>query len=296
MVIVHIKGGLGNQMFQYALGRKISESNNSPLLLDLSWFNNMGNDTPRKYVLDKFKINCQVATIQEIKKLKGGGTILNDRYNRLIKKGCPFLFKNYILEKSPYFDPSILNHKGNVYLEGFWSDFRYFADMNVNLINDFTLLDSCEIEKNIHFNDINRNSSVSVHIRRGDYANRASTREFHGLLPKIYFESSIIKIAELIPNAHFYLFSDDILWVKENLILNHPHTFVEPSPDGLEIYDLKLMSLCKHNIISNSTFSWWSAWLNDSPNKIVIAPPFWSQFVPETTKIIPINWKINHYA
>ena len=143
---------------------------------------------------------------------------------------------------------------------------------------------------------MNSTNSVSVHIRRGDYAIRDTTRAFHGLLPLSYYESSIRKIAETIDKPIFYIFSDDIAWVEKNLQIPYPLQFVHTAEDGYEAVDLKLMSSCKHNIISNSTFSWWAAWLNEHPAKIVIAPPHWSKLVPDTVNIIPSTWKINHYV
>ena len=295
MIIISIKGGLGNQMFQYAFGRKMSLINNTKLFLDLSWFNEKNQDFPRKYVLDKFNINAEIADPFIIKKIRGGFSNYHSIYNRILKKICPFLFKKNIYEKNIIFDPTIFNYNGDKYYDGYWQNYRYFMDVNNIILKELKLLVDIDISENKIALEIKNRNSISIHIRRGDYAKIQSTREFHGLLPKKYFELSIEKIVELVDKPHFYFFSDDIAWVKENFNIEYSHSFVENSPDGAEYIDLILMSMCKHNIIANSTFSWWAAWLNNNQEKVVITPPVWSKAVPDISEIIPTNWEIINY-
>jgi hypothetical protein len=293
MIIISLKGGLGNQMYQYAFGRKMSLINNTKLFLDLSWFNE--EHFPRKYVLDKFNINAEIADPVLLKKIRGGFTNYHSIYNRILKKLCPFLFKKTIYEKKLIFDYTIFNYNGDKYYDGYWQNYRYFMDVNNIILKELTVLDDIAISKNILVNEIKNRNSISIHIRRGDYENNHIARNFHGLLPKKYFDSSIEKIVQSVNNPHFYFFSDDIAWVKENFNIAYPHSYVENSPDGEEYIDLIIMSMCKHNIIANSTYSWWAAWLNNNQEKIVIVPPVWSKAVPDTSEIVPTNWKIINY-
>jgi hypothetical protein len=295
MIIISIKGGLGNQMFQYAFGRKMSLINNTQLYLDLSWFNEKNQDFPRKYVLNKFNINAEIADPVIIRKIRGGFSNYHSIYNRILKKIFPFLFKNNISEKTIIFDATIFNHNDDKYYDGYWQNYRYFNDINNIILKELTVLVDLENSKNDLLDEIRNRNSISIHIRRGDYAKIHSTKEFHGLLPKKYFESSIEKIVQLVDKPHFYFFSDDIAWVKENFNIEYPHSFVENSPDGAEYIDLILMSMCKHNIIANSSFSWWAAWLNNYQEKIVIVPPVWSKAVPDSSEIVPTNWDIINY-
>ena len=110
-----------------------------------------------------------------------------------------------------------------------------------------------------------------------------------------YFKTAIEALAQKLNNPHFFFFSDDIDWVKENISIAHPHTYIEPAAPEFEAIDLKLMSACKCQIIANSTFSWWAAWLNQSSNKIVMAPPSWSKLVPDSKRILPASWIVNNY-
>lgn len=295
MIIVSLKGGLGNQMFQYAFGRKIALLNNTDLLLDLNWYGRKGKDTPRKYVLDSYNIKAKIASSSEISLLKGR----DDKFHRILNRVSHLFLSprssSIIREKNNFFDSSMLNYFGDFYFDGYWSDFRYFNDIPSHIANEFSLKESFIPPKEDLNNEIKSSNSISVHLRRGDYANNASVTKHHGLLPLAYFDSSLHYISKLSVSPHFYVFSDDLEWTKANLTIPFPHTFVDSSPDGMESVDLKLMSSCKHNIISNSTFSWWAAWLNDNPSKIVIAPPNWSYLVPDTSKIIPPSWVINSF-
>jgi hypothetical protein len=295
MIIISIKGGLGNQLFQYAFGRKMSLLNNTKLYLDLSWYHDKNKDFPRQYVLDKFNINAEIANPVIINKIRGGFANYHSIYNRILKKICPFIFQNYVSERSIIFDPTIFKYNGDKYYDGFWMNYKYFMDINNIIIKELTVLVDIEISKNILISEIKSRNSISIHIRRGDYAKIHTTREFHGLLPKKYFESSIEKIVQLVNKPHFYFFSDDIAWVKANFNIAYPHSYVENSPDGKEYIDLIIMSMCKHNIIANSTYSWWAAWLNNNQEKIVIVPPVWSKALPDSSEIVPKEWKIINY-
>jgi len=295
VIITAIKGGLGNQMFQYALGRKLSLMRNEELFLDLSWFQNPGEDTKRNFALHHFNIDAKIATPEQVRKLKGNDRLHRTYLVRALKKFSLYKQKNYFRESGPFYDHSIIASSKSGYYDGHWVDYRYFEDISTVIVNDFSLVENFKLEQSKNFEAVKNTQSVSVHIRRGDYAYRKSTQEFHGLLPVSYFKTSIETIAKNLDNPHFFFFSDDIDWVKENISIAYPHTYIEPALPEYEALDLILMSACQCNIISNSTFSWWAAWLNQSPSKIVIAPPFWSKLVPDSTRILPSSWIVNKY-
>jgi hypothetical protein len=295
MLIIAIKGGLGNQMFQYAFGRKLSLLHNVELYLDLGWFQNPGEDTRRTFGLNQFNIQAKIATIDQVRKLKGGDWIHKTYLVRALRKFSLYKQKSYFKEYRPFYESSIVVNSSSGYYDGHWVDFRYFDDIANVLKNDFSLVTKLSPQLTELFDVIKNTQSVSVHIRRGDYANRKSTQKFHGLLPISYFKTSIERAVKHLDNPHIFFFSDEINWVKENLSIVYPHTYIEPSYPDSEAIDLILMSACKCQIISNSTFSWWAAWLNQNQNKTVIAPPFWSKLIPDSRQILPASWTVNHY-
>jgi len=263
MLILKLKGGLGNQIFQYALGRNLSLKNNTDLKLDISWFKNLKPTkvTAREYGLKYFNIKEDFATEEEIRKIK--------RFSRI-----PLLskIKN---ERGRDFDSSVLSLKKNVYLEGYWQSEKYFKDIKNILYKDFSLKD--KPTKNFNeFEEKIKNSldnSVSIHIRHGDYSQNPKENKRHTALPIKYYGNAIKYIKTKIQNPVFFVFSDDIKWCKENFKNLENVYFVDKNIPDYE--ELILMSKCKNNIIANSSFSWWGAWLNQKANKIVIAPQKW---------------------
>src|SRR5690606_26072631 len=118
-------------------------------------------------------------------------------------------------------------------------------------------------------------TSVSLHVRRGDYVQLQSAHNFHGVLPLTYYKRAILLLKEKLERFTIFVFSDDLDWVRSNLQAETPVVYVDYRSDDKTATDLALMSLCKHNIIANSSFSWWGAWLNRNPGKQVIAPKPW---------------------
>lgn len=180
MIIVNIKWGVGNQIFQYAFGRALSYKYNEPLLLDLSWFENPGSDTNRKFVLDKFNIKALIASKEDL-----------DRFN-VYKKGIrkitnhllPLSFKKIVVEKTQIFKKKYMMVNKNVMLIGTWMNERYFFEIRNQIKNEINFnFQLNDYQSNIH-NLILNNNSVSIHIRRGDYANNEVTKKYHGLLDK----------------------------------------------------------------------------------------------------------------
>lgn len=285
-------GGLGNQMFQYAIGRRIALLNQSQLKLDLHFLNDKThkkNFTIRNYELAHFNINAITSNYKEFAYFYN-----NDIYSRLKRR---FGSIKLIKEQGLKFVPEILNLKGNIYLDGYWQCEKYFESIRSILLDDFKLKPAliAQMENNIFLSDIKSqiisNNSIAVHFRRGDYVTNAVINQQHGTCNIQYYREAIKYISGRIENPHFYLFSDDPDWLaNQNIAEGYPTTLVASSNMHLDMY---LMSLCQHNIIANSSFSWWGAWLNVNEEKIVIAPKQWfanQHMNNQAQDLIPEKW------
>lgn len=281
MIIIKIEGGLGNQMFQYALGRNLSLLHNTTFKIDTSYLRS-ANQSGRSFKLDNFNTIINEATPEEINKYRSIFQKILDRVRSESKK-------KKILEPEN-FDPNILKRKEG-YFYGHWNNKKYFKNNENTIRNDFKLKKPFGKSAQIILEKINSSSnSVSIHIRRGDYVSIKKIADKHGTLPISYYENAMKKIKDKYSNTTFFVFSDDIEWVKNHFFKKYSVNFVS-SPDIEDYEELILMSLCKHNIIANSTFSWWGAWLNNNPDKIIIAPKKWfKNNVNKTNDLILDNW------
>ena len=292
MIITHLNGGLGNQMFQYAIGRKLAVKNDSILKLDTEELrNNSSSGSLRRYALGIFKIQEYFSSKRENITIKHGS---QSNFSIFLQKKMKLFLKakktGHIIEPKFSFNSEVLDFAGDAYLQGYWQTEKYFKDIEDIIRKEFVLKDEFSIE-NLEITKKAKNiDAVSLHIRRGDYCSSAKAEKFHGLCSPDYFLKSIEYIAARIRHPHFFFFSDDIEWGEINLKTRYPVTFV--SDGRLKDYEeMFLMSLCKHNIIANSSFSWWGAWLNANPEKIVIAPSCWfADKSVDMSDVIPENW------
>lgn len=292
MVIVRLKGGIGNQMFQYAAARRVSYVNNTQLKLDLSWFNESGPWTNRKLELEVFNIVNEVATPSEVAALK------SRKQNPFLRR-LPIFLKNvlfrtnqtHIIEKNYSFDSAILSLQDNVYLDGYWQSQKYFIDIEQVIRREFSFnTDPLEMNQQT-LNQITSSESIAIHIRRGDYVTLADANAFHGLCPLEYYRAASDIIAKQLSKPVFFVFSDDIAWAKHNLKLDFETNFIDHNGPDHGYEDLRLMSLCNHHIIANSSFSWWGAWLAQHHAKIVIVPQKWFNDISIGTKdLYPDGW------
>ena len=264
MIIVRIVGGLGNQMFQYAYAKSLQQKG-FDVQIDISKFKTY--KLHGGYHLDSYNIDLQKA-----------GSL--DTFLSLLK------LKKNVKEKSLLFDENLLKLKGNEFVKGYFQTEKYFLSIREILLKQFTiktaLSDSTkEYSKEIH----QHKNSCSLHIRRGDYITDEKANSVHGTCDLNYYAAAIKLINEKFDTTHFFVFSDDIAWTKENLPLKNA-TYIDHKTIPHE--DMFLMSLCKHNITANSSFSWWGAWLNQYQNKTVIAPKKW--FVSQKNEVASKNW------
>ena len=286
MIVMNLKGGLGNQLFQYALGRHLATIHNTTLALDASSFES---DPLRNYRLDSFNVSADVLPP---KANHFGKRIVNKLFSernpihRFFNKELPIVRENGF-----EFQPNILQSPDNVFLDGYWQSEQYFNAIAEIIRQDLTLTESLSADLKDLEQKIRSTNSVAVHVRRGDYASNPVTTAYHGLYPMDWYIKAAQELEKTLSDIHYFVFSDDYEWVKDNLKLAGSCTFIKPSPDGKEAQDLYLMSCCKHNITANSSFSWWAAWLNANPNKKVIAPAVWFMGAASNTKdLIPSTW------
>ncbi|MBO0215434.1 alpha-1,2-fucosyltransferase [Vibrio sp. Vb2880] len=284
MVIVKITGGLGNQLFQYATGKALAKKLSCELALDLSFY---PTQKLRKYELDKFNIKARIATTKEIS-LAGGG---NDVVSRLMRKFglTSVIFPQYIKEReSIKYVEKIDQCKSGAFLDGYWQNPRYFSQIKVELVQEFTPKTSLSAPALIWKERIAQSSTpVSLHVRRGDYIDNAHTNSVHGTCGLDYYRSAVNKVLDTAENPTFYVFSDDIDWCKENLGSLGVFVYIDDTQSAID--DLMLMSFCHHHIIANSTFSWWAAWLGN--DGLTIAPQNWfSDLSRNNTSIYDSAW------
>jgi hypothetical protein len=291
MIVVKLIGGLGNQMFQYAAGLSLANKKNTDLLLDTSFLNedSKGAYTKRHFELDKFSIKEKIADKFILQQF-------NFTENQLlikIKKSIPGIFKRIIFNEHQFnFHPTFFKFPTNTYLNGFWQSEKYFVENRAVLLNNFSLKDPLTAVAQEIENKIKSSTSVSLHIRRGDFLSLKSANHFHGFLPIEYYKQAIDFINSKVNNTTFFIFSDDIAWCKTHFDFINSKEFVDGKELGISTHEeLILMSRCQHNITANSSFSWWGAWLNQNPNKLVIAPKNWfADKTINTNDLIPESW------
>lgn len=279
-VVVHLTGGLGNQMFQYALGRAISINRNCDLYLNTSFY--------KKYN----KFSCGLLNYDVKAKFINEDSVYNNKYLRYIAKslsnyGLNILSNSFYEKKLFSYDYDVYKNKFKIYY-GTWQSYKYFVGISDVLLSDYKLIKIIDKEVIKYAENINHSNSVSLHIRRGDYFNEKKLRRIHGILTMDYYYQAMSIFPE---NSVFYVFSDDIEWVKDNLKTSKRIVYVRTNENNPE-KEIYLMSLCAGNIISNSTFSWWGAWLNTKINKIVVAPKKWYANQKTSSDLIPNNWLI----
>jgi hypothetical protein len=288
VIIVKLKGGLGNQLFQYACGRALAHRNRTSLKLDTSWF---ASQSKRHYSLDRFNISATVASNLDIANTMHGPNNLWGRIHARLQSLKPYYKRRFVLERGLYFDPMILQVSRDAYLDGYWASPKYFSNIADILRTELTLIEAMDSANGEYAQRIQECNSISVHIRRGDYV-AVEYQAIFGLLPLEYYQSAIRYLAEQVDRPRFYIFSDDTEWCRDNLRLGYEHEFVLQNGANADQNDLALLSLCQHHIIANSTFSWWGAWLSDrNKNKIVIAPQKWYTDPRYSTRdFIPEGW------
>ncbi|GFO64357.1 alpha-1,2-fucosyltransferase [Geomonas paludis] len=289
MIAVRLMGGLGNQMFQYAAGRSLALRLGVELKLDLSFLEgDQSGNTPRSYALDGLSIAAGKATPWEIAVLTGTAPgLVQGVAARLVHRarGC-VAFR----EKHFQVVPEFFSLPDNVHLLGYWQSERYFAGHRDVIRKEFAVKGDLAGRNLEMAAEIGKANAVSLHVRRGDYAADPTTRALHQVCDAGYYRAAEDVIAREVDNPHFFVFSDDPEWARENLELRHPATYV--GHNGAHPHeDLRLMSLCRHHVIANSSFSWWGAWLATNRGQVVVAPSRWfNDPAIDTSDVTPAGW------
>jgi hypothetical protein len=277
LVVTRLDGGLGNQLFQYAVGRALALRYGATLKLDLSVFPSY---PLRRYELDKYPIRATIATEDEL--MMFGDDPASSA------SGC----KRYREPHFP-FDPAVFGAAPPVQLIGFWQTERYFRHIADTIRRELTPIKPMDTENERALANILHSRSVAVHVRRGDYVSNPVTAAHHGVLSPSYYKRAMDYIASRVSDPVFYVFSDGHDWVRDNL--RHPAPLVQITVNGPErgFRDIQLMSACKHHILANSSFGWWGAWMNASRDKIVIAPtPWFLNKALDTRDLLPPSWVV----
>lgn len=289
MIITRLNGGLGNQLFQYSAGFALAERNQDILKIDLSGYSELSKNAYRKPDLLSFNIGAELATAKEIEAFRNPYGLLTKLKRTIDKK----FLKRYYHD----WHPEVMSMKGNVYLDGYFQSEMYFKNVFDKLGEQLTLTDALMVNVRDLSTLIKQvTNSVSVHIRRGDYVDNPKTKALHDICTADYFYRAINLFEQEFENITLVVFSDDIDWVKNNLNWKNNTIFVSDmhGKDGVPLSgpeELFLMSCCKNNIISNSTFSWWGAYLNQNQNKKVVAPSLWNRSsLFEHQNITPKGW------
>lgn len=308
MVTVAIFGGLGNQMFQYCVGRTLANRLNCRLQLDLRHYDH---HRAFRYGLGEFHIDAVIGTEKTLPPQRA------DRFSYL----CWRYFSNrhrMVREKALGFDPNILGLHGSLYLKGYWQSEKYFIEIAELIRSQFQLNRPATGQNLQTLEQIRSGPSIAIHVRRGDYVTNPNANKFHGTCPPEYYTRAVDRILETVSATNteqlnpggisysagnriletasatptVYVFSDDCQWAQQNIHLDCEMVFVNHNDNLAAHEDLRLMAACEHQVISNSTFSWWAAWLNSNPNKQIIAPEKWfADAKAQNSDLVPDSWQ-----
>lgn len=293
MILVKLRGGLSNQMFQYAAARRLAHRHQTRVRIDASWYEDIPRDTtPWPYELGQLCVSGELASRWET---IGTDGVRNARPHELpvalYRKFRPRY--RFVAERTFRFEPHILELTDNVCLFGYWVSERYFVDIEGIIREEFRFREPPSPANAARLDQLRSCESVAVHVRRGDYASNPLFTSIHGLCGPDYYSRAADEIRGRVRDPVFFLFSDDLEWAVNNLDLGGETVVVDDNRGEASPQDLRLMSGARHNIIANSGFSWWGAWLNPNPEKVICAPELWlADPSYDTSDVIPSSWVI----
>ena len=293
MTTVALTGGLGNRMFQYAFGYALKKQGLKVLYddvhykrrTDCTWeFVDLKDVFPHLDISYTAWWNFYFTFPQKYKSFP------KRLFNRLMLKSR---LESVVKGPSLHYVPKIKEKaRRNTLFYGHWQSEQYFADCRDEILEQFTFLPFSERQNIDLAKQMKKENSVAIHIRKGeDYYRWKST---HGICDADYYRKAIDYIKKTVDNPVFYVFTDNIPWVRENLATTDIRIVDwNPLKGRYNFRDMQLMSCAKHNIIANSTYSWWGAWLNTNPTKIVIAPKEWVNNLDpklQNNDVVPESW------
>lgn len=286
MITVELRGGLGNQLFQYAAGIALSEFHGVKLNVDITQLKEPDEilGTYRRYCLSNLLKEPQLSSSETPK-------YLSIPIIKKIDKILPTQLKSIFYEKHFHYNPLFWKTKKTVYLRGNFQSYKYFQDYKEQVLKLLVFKQKINEESVNSFNNISNTNSLAIHIRRGDYVSNKIASDVLGTLNIDYYKSALEHINSKTQVENIYVFSDDLKWAKENLSFITTPNYIDATGKDKDIIEFNLMKSCKHQIIANSSFSWWAAYLNPNPNKIIIAPQKWFNKVNYNTKdLFPQDW------
>lgn len=286
MIIVKFNGGLGNQLFQYAFGRALQLKYNDTYAIDVEEFRRSYGHVPRHYSLEPFNLPSVVSVLP----IKDSKSLLFfkvfHKINRKLNSSLARLFNVYWWRSPVFKDLGIKDTKvKKCYFYGYWQSEKYFGDYKDIIKKELKvktpIIDECK-----PYADLIKNSNaVCLHIRRGDFV-----KEGMIICDIDYYQRGIDYISQHTENPRFFIFTNDNEWVKQNIKLPEDSVFVDVADPDYEV--LRLMYMCKHFVISNSSYSWWGQYLSENPDKIVIAPSKWSLVWPNERSMYQDSWVV----
>lgn len=276
-------------MFQYAAARALSLRKGTALAVDVSAFKNY--ELHHGFELQRV-FNCifEIASKADISRVLGWQSAVTIQRVVSCKPFSLFIRKHFVREPHFNYWSGINNLPKDCYLSGYWQSEKYFADFADQIRADFKFQKVMEGMNAELARNISKVNAVSLHVRRGDYINNPVTMATHGLCSLEYYRDAIRYVIERVEAPQFFIFSDDTEWVKNNLKIDFPALYVQHNRGKESYNDMRLMSLCRHHIIANSSFSWWGAWLNPNRDKIVVAPRKWFANQTDVQDLFPQGW------
>jgi hypothetical protein len=288
LIATSIRAGLGNQMFQYAIARRLALKAKGELVLVL--------EGPEQYRLSVFSISGREVAF---------GAALTPARRFFPRRARPAPEIPLIQEKSVWdligqfgpqapagqemlYTPNLLQWRGHALLRGYWQNERYFADIRPRILRDFSLKRALDARSQQCLARIHAGPSAFFHIRRGDYL-LPKFIDRYGVCTAEYYHRALEMLRARVPGVKIFVFSDDPAWAAANAIGGAGAEIIDWNIDTPE-HDLALMQACTHAVIANSSFSWWGAWLGERPESITIAPRTWYKILPEYREIVPERW------
>ena len=268
MIVIRLRGGLGNQLFEYAAGKSLAYHHGVPLKVDPYYYRLHPN---RSVVLDRFHTDYEIATAQEINQLVG-----RTRVEKFFHKKTHYRYCRQAFAQPYYhFYPDFYQLPAHVYLSGYWQSERYFQPYLDTFREQLVPREAPSEANQKLIEEMNTTQSVSLHVRHGDYVAKPSADHFFAPLEETYYRAAITFIRQKISAPRFYVFSDNIEWCRRTFADLESAVFVDHNREAQSYWDLWLIAQCRHHVMANSSFSWWGAWLNKHSDKIVVAPQRW---------------------
>lgn len=291
MIIVQLTGGLGNQLFQYCSAKALANYRHTQLILDVSSFYRSelpDLEVERSFELQSFEnIYEDIIHVEKVIDDPNYQFLRQPIYYKLIPKYKRSIFK----ERFFHYDEKFFNSKQNVFLKGGWQSYKYFSSIQPMLMKELKLKQHIIGPVENVMKEFEPKNTLAIHIRRGDYLRKKIILEWHGVLEKEYYIKAFKEISNKTNIEKLLYFTDDTSWVESELMPIIPGEIISNHITSNQYTDFHLMQHCKHNIIANSSFSWWAAYLNPNPNKIVVAPKKWFNKAPyNTNDLYPEGW------